>query len=345
VNSNGFFSQTNTVNLTGLGSAISLTGAPVAFGNVLVKTTSANKVVTVTNKGATAITMGAITLTNTTDYAIVTNTCPASGATLAAAASCSITLHFTPSSTGAKRGTVVINDSDPASPQLVGLTGTGSSSVALSPTSVSFATTAVGVLSTASKITLTNNTGVSITLGSTPLTVTGPFVIAAATTTCTADLVIAASGTCVIEMQFKPTKVGFAMGSVSVTDSDVTSPQSVALQGYGTGVKFTPAILNFGTVTRNTQVSSTATITNVGTTPVFFTGAELSGTNSGNFSVNYGDGAPCNNTAANPLQPGKTCQITVYFLPTVVGAEHAIYKVFDNSVGSPQSLSLTGTGQ
>jgi hypothetical protein len=345
INNNGYFNQTNTVGLTGVGSAILLTGAPVSFGNQLVKTTSANKAATVTNKGTTAITMGAITLTNTTDYTIVTNTCPASGATLAGGASCTITTHFTPQSTGPKRGSVVINDSDPSSPQLVGLTGTGTSSVALSPSSITFPTTAVGVPSTATKITLTNNTGVSITLGATPLTVTGPFVIAAATTTCTPDLVIATSGTCVINVQFKPTKLGFASGSLSVADSDVTSPQSVAMQGYGTGIKFTPTTLNFGTVTRNNQVSSTATITNVGTTPVFFTGGELSGTNSANFLVAGGDAPPCNNTAANPLQPGKTCQITVYFDPTVTGAEKATYKVFDNSVGSPQSLALTGTGQ
>ncbi len=345
VNSNGFFSQTNTVNLTGLGSAVSLAGAPVAFGNQLVKTSSANKVVTLTNKGTAAITMGAITLTNTTDFAIKAKTCPASGATLAAAASCTITVNFTPSSTGPKRGSVVVNDSDPSSPQLIGLTGTGTSAVVLSPSSVTFATTAVGVLSAASKITLTNSSGASITLGATPLAVTGPFVIAAGTTTCTPDLVIAASGTCVVNLQFKPTTVGFASGTLSVADSDVTSPQSVSLQGYGTGIKFTPATLNFGTITHGTQVNSTATITNVGTTPVFFTGAELSGTNSADFSVNYQDSAPCNNTAANPLLPGKTCQITVYFDPIKAGAEKASYKVFDNSVGSPQSLILMGTGQ
>ena len=68
-------------------------------------------------------------------------------------------------------------------------------------------------------------------------------------------------------------------------------------------------------------------------------------TNSADFSVNYQDSAPCNNTAANPLLPGKTCQITVYFDPIKAGAEKASYKVFDNSVGSPQSLILMGTGQ
>ncbi len=344
INNNGFFSQTNTVNLTGLGSAIALSGSPAAFGNVLVKTTSPAKTVTVTNSGTNAITMGAITSTNTTDYTVTKNTCPASGATLAAGASCAITITFTPQSTGAKRGTVVVNDSDPSSPQLIGLSGTGTSNVSLTPNSITFATTPVGIVSKVTAITLTNKTGVSITLAATPITVTGPFVNVA-TTTCTADLVIAAGGTCVINVQFKPTAVGYAQGSISVADSDVTSPQSVVLQGYGTGIKFTPATVQFGTVNRGTRVSSTVTITNVGKTNVFFTGAELSGPNSADFADNYNDAAPCNFTSTNQMPPGGTCQLTVYFDPSKVGGESATYKVFDNSVGSPQTLPMAGTGQ
>ena len=333
----------NNVYLTGQGSAISVTGVPINFGNVLVKTTSAAKTITVKNAGKTAITMGAITLNETTDYAISSNTCPASGATLAAAASCAINVTFTPTSTGVKKGAVLIADSDPSSPQLAGITGTGTSNVALSPTSVTFANTAVGYPSAATKITLTNNSGVSITLGATPITVTGTF-LNAATTTCTADLVIANTGTCVINAEFKPTKTGFTTGSISVTDSDVTSPQSVALQGTGTGIKFTPAAISFGSVADGTQVNSTVTITNVGTTPVWFTGAEISGTNSSNFSDYYNDNPPCNNGATSPLPPKGTCVLTVYFTPSIVGAEKATYKVYDNSPGGSQTLTLTGTG-
>lgn len=344
INDNGFFNQVNTVSLTGLGSAISLTGAPLSFGNQLVKTTSAAKMVTVTNNGTTAVKMGTISLTNAVDYAISANTCPASGSNLNAGAGCTVSITFGPQSTGAKRGTLQITDSDPSSPQLVGLSGTGTSNVVLNPNSVSFAVTPIGVTSTATKITLTNNTGVSITLGNPAITTSGPFA-SAATTTCTNSLVIAAGGTCVINATFKPTVVGYASGSISVADSDVTSPQSVKLQGYGTAVKFTPASINFGTVNRGTQVSSTVTITNVGTTNVAFTGAEFTGPNSADFADNYNDSPPCNNTAANPLKPGATCQLTMYFLPTKVGTESAVYKVFDNSVGSPQTLSLTGKGQ
>jgi len=344
INTNGFFSSVNTVNLTGLASAISLAGAPANFGNQLAKTTSAAKTITVKNNGTTAITMGTITLNETTDFAISSNTCPASGSPLNGGVSCTLGLTFTPATTGAKKGTVIINDSDPTSPQLVGVSGTGISNVSLSPGSVTFAATAIGVTSAATKITLTNNTGVSITLGNPAVTVTGHFANAA-TTTCTNSLVIAATGTCIINVTFKPTAVGFTSGSLSVADTDVTSPQTVALQGAGTGIKFTPASVNFGTVNKGTQVSSTVTITNVGTTPVGFLGAEIAGTNSPDFSDNYTNGPPCNNTTSVPLQPGATCTLTVYFLPTKVGTESASYKVFDNSPGSPQSLSLTGKGQ
>ena len=103
--------------------------------------------------------------------------------------------------------------------------------------------------------------------------------------------------------------------------------------------------MNFGTVTRGQTVSSTVTITNVGTTNVYFIGGEIFGTNSADFSNNYGDNPPCGNNSANPLKPGATCQITVSFFPSKVGTENATYKVFDNTVGSPQSLTLTGKGQ
>jgi hypothetical protein len=344
ITSNGFFNQVNTVNLSGVGSAIQLTGAPLSFGNQLVKTTSVAKSTTVKNTGTSPITMNAITLTNTTDYTITTNTCPASGSTLAGGASCTISVTFNPKSTGLKRASVVINDTDPSTPQLIGLSGTGTSNVSLSPTTISFATTAVGLTSSTTKITLTNKTGVSITLSTPAITITGPFA-SAASSTCTNGLVIASLGTCIINAQFKPTSVGFANGTISVNDSDVTSPQSVAVSGNGTGVKFSPTSVNFGNVTKGTQVSTTVTINNVGTTNIYFTGAEMTGTNSADYSDSYGNSPPCYNTISNPLKPAGTCTITVYFTPSIVGTENATYKVFDSSVGSPQGLALTGTGQ
>jgi hypothetical protein len=338
-NTNGFFNSVSTINLTGTGTAISLTGAPVAFGSELKNTTSAAKTVTVKNNGSTAITMGTITLDETTDFAISSNTCPASGSTLAAKGTCAIGLTFTPTTTGAKKGAVIINDSDPTSPQIVGVTGTGTSKVVLSSTSVTLATTTVGSTSAASKITLTNETGVSVTLGNPALSVTGPFAITSSGT-CTNGLVLGTTSTtdsCTIEVEFKPKAVGYASGTLSVTDSDVTSPQTAALSGTGTSIKLSPTSINFGDVTDGTQVNSTVTVTNEGTTTVNISGLDLDGANSADFSYSNGCGSS--------VAAGTNCAITVYFTPSIVGAEKATLKIIDSATGSPQTVALSGTGQ
>jgi hypothetical protein len=339
IEDNGFFSDTTTISLEGTGSAVSVTGGPLLFGSQAVKTTSAPKTVTVTNKSTAAVTMGAVAL-NETDFAIAANRCPASGSTLAAGASCTISVVFKPKTTGAKKGALIIQDSDPSSPQIVGMTGTGTSLVVLTPNSVNFPPQPVGVASGPTKITLTNNTAALLTLGSPALSVTGPFSVFTGITTCTNNLAIAAGGTCVIYLEFTPTSVGYPTGTLSVFDNDATSPQSVALSGTGTGVEFTPSSVNLGTSTVGHQVSSTVTLTNVGTSTIIFTAEIITGPNSGDFSTNNGD-PPCKGS----LAPGAPCIFTVYFTPSIVGSESAIYQVYDTSTGSPQSLPLTGTGQ
>jgi len=336
VNHNGYFNAVSTIALSGTGSAISLTGAPISFGNQLKNTTSAVKSVTVKNNGSAAVTMGAITLNETTDFAFSSNTCPASGQTLAAKASCAIGVTFTPTTTGGKKGAVIINDNDPTSPQIIGLSGAGTSNVSLSPTSIAFATTPIGTSSASAKVTLTNKTGVSVTLSTPAITVSGPFVKATGTT-CTDGLVIANLATCIINVQFKPTAAGYASGTLSVSDSDVTSPQTVALSGTGTAIKFSPASINFGTVSKGTQVSSTVSLTNAGTTAVSIAGFDMFGVNSPDFTY-Y---APCGTSIA----AGTTCTLTMSFTPSKTGLEKATFKVFDSSPGSPQSLALSGTGQ
>jgi trimeric autotransporter adhesin len=342
ITTNGFFNNTSTIGLNGLGTAMSVTGGPLAFANQLVKTTSAAKTVTVSNTGNTAITMGTITLSDATDFNLASNTCPASGAKLNGNTSCTLGVTFKPQSTGTLKGTVVIKDSDPTLAQLVGLTGTGISHMAFSPTTVTFATTAIGVTSLATKITVTNNTAGSVTLdAAAAVTVTAPFLKTAATT-CTNGLVVPAGGGCFIYVAYKPTVVGLATGTVSLTDSDSTSPQTAALRGTGTGIKFSPASVNFGLVNRGSQVNSVITLYNVGTTNVYFSGAEFSGTDSADFTYSGFNQAPC---YSGYILPGTNCTFTVYFTPSKDGVENATYKLYDNSPGSPQTLKLTGTGQ
>ena len=337
IEDNGFFSNTTTITLEGTGGAISVTGGPLLFGNQGVGTTSAAKSVTVANKGKTSVTMKAITL-NETDFAISANTCPAAGHALAGGKSCTVSVAFAPKTTGAKKGALVVNDSDPSSPQIVGLTGTGTSMVAFNPSSLVFPDQAVGTTSALKKVTLTNKTGAKLTLKNPPLSVTGPFSTTSAST-CTKNLAIAAGGTCVIYVEFTPTSAGYPTGTLSVFDSDATSPQVVGLSGTGTGVEFTPSTVSLSS-TVGKQVSISVNITNVGTSTITFTAGGISGPNASDWSTNASN-PPCGGS----LAPGAPCTFTVYFKPSIVGSESATYLVYDSSSGSPQSLPLSGTGQ
>lgn len=92
---------------------------PIHFGKQKVGTTSPPQTVTMTNTGKTAL---AIHSMKTTGQFSETSTC---GTSLAAKASCAISLTFSPTSTGQKSGTVQINDSASTKPQIVALSGTG----------------------------------------------------------------------------------------------------------------------------------------------------------------------------------------------------------------------------
>ena len=112
------------VALTGIGS---LGPAPVAtfapasltFPNTQVGTTSAAMNVSLTNTGSAALTLA--TSATTGDFGLVGTTC---GSTVAVNASCTFTINFGPSATGARTGTFVLNTN--AGAQTVMLSGSGS---------------------------------------------------------------------------------------------------------------------------------------------------------------------------------------------------------------------------
>ena len=334
---NGYFATTQTVSLQGSGAAISVSPSILAFGNQI-SHTSVTKPVTVKNNGSTGITMGTVRLTNTTDYAIATNTCTG---VLAGHASCTIGVTFTPQSIGSKKGTLVINDSDPTSPQLVGLTGTGTGFVTLTPTSLTFATTVLNTTTLAQKITVKNTGTAAVTLAaSNAVVATANYAIAATGTTCLNSLVLAQSATCLINVTFTPTATGTLTGTVTVTDSDPSSPQIANLTGTGTQTKLSVPSINFGTVTRGVTVNKTLTLTNVGTTALTINSGTFSGTNAADYGTTSGN-PPCGGTVA----AGANCVITLTFTPTIVGAEKATYSISDSGGGSPHSVALTGTGK
>jgi hypothetical protein len=104
----------------------SLTPSSVAFGQQQVSTSSSGQTVTLTNTGGATLNIASIafTGTNAADFS-KTTTC---GATLAGSASCTITVTFTPGSTGQRSASLVVTDDSGGvggSTQTTTLTGVG----------------------------------------------------------------------------------------------------------------------------------------------------------------------------------------------------------------------------
>jgi len=102
---------------------VSLSPSSVSFGNQNVGSTSATVPVTLTDTGTVPLNISNIgfTDTNAADFA-QSNNCPAS---LAANASCTITLTFTPGAIGARTASLTITDNASDSPENVPVSGTG----------------------------------------------------------------------------------------------------------------------------------------------------------------------------------------------------------------------------
>jgi hypothetical protein len=66
------------------------------------------------------------------------------------------------------------------------------------------------------------------------------------------------------------------------------------------------------------------------------TSVTLSGANSTDFSET--------NTCGSGIAMGATCSISVTFTPAAPGSRSASISIADNANGSPQTISLSGTG-
>ena len=243
-----------TVALTGTGTQAELTLSPAAlnFGNVA-QGSSAPQLETLTNKGTVAIT--GLAFATTGDFVV---TFPCSSATLAAGASCTAQITFTPAALGTRSGTLTVTSSDPGSPAAVALTGNGtapavSSAVGkliVAPSSLAFGNVAQGA-SAFLTITLANaGTG---NLTGIALAPTGDYTI---TTPCVAALAPGAS--CTVQLSFTPTALGARPGTLTITSSDPASPASIALTG--TGVVLTPPVTGGFTLQVNGASSASATV-------------------------------------------------------------------------------------
>jgi len=215
-------------------------GSTLAFGTVLIGTTSAAQTVTLTNNTNAAIVFTSAVVNGSpsaanTDYT-VTNSCSGS-IPFGAANTCTVSVTFTPTVVGAETATLQLTDSDSTSPQNISLTGTGANpapAVMLAPTSLAFGNQQLNTTSTAQIVTLTNT-------GTGPLTIntiaaSGDFAeTSTGATACPiSPATLAAGANCKISVTFTPTALGARAGTLTITDNAAGNPHTVPLTGTGT---------------------------------------------------------------------------------------------------------------
>ncbi len=221
-----------TVALSGNGeNAVAFLPASQAFGDVAVNATSAAKEVIFQNYQTVPVTISSIT---TTGNFAQTNTCPVSPNTLAARLSCKISVTFTPASAASLTGTLSVSDNAPHSPQTAALKGTGVSSISLSPSDLSFGGQVIHTTSAVKVVTFKNNQTVALRIYG--IAASGDFT--RQSTTCPLlHNILAAGASCTISVTFTPSAQGARAGTLTVTDTASSQPQTVPLTGDGT---FTP---------------------------------------------------------------------------------------------------------
>ena len=100
-----------------------LAATPITFGDQTTGSTSRIQKVTVTNTGNATLTFNSIGLTGTNaNEFVASNNC---GTILAASDSCTVSLHFSPTKTGAATAAISFSDNVTESAQSIPLTGTG----------------------------------------------------------------------------------------------------------------------------------------------------------------------------------------------------------------------------
>lgn len=102
---------------------VALSGSAVSFAGQATGNASPTASVTLSNSGTETVTITGVSIagTNASEFA-QSNTC---GTSVAAGASCTITVTFTPASTGLRTATLSVADNASGSPQTVALSGAG----------------------------------------------------------------------------------------------------------------------------------------------------------------------------------------------------------------------------
>jgi peroxiredoxin len=252
-----------TATLTGTGALpITLSTTSVTFGSIAQGSTSNTRRFSVTNNTTAAI---ALTITSTnTEFA-------ATGcASVAAGASCNVSVTFTPSATaptGTQTGSIEVAYTGTGSPQTVSVTGTSVAPLTAQPNPIYFGENGngqlVGTASSPQSVTITNLSTSAVTIGS---IVASPAAFALTGNTCSS---LAAAASCAATVVFTPAVAGTTTGTLTIPYGTSSSQLVVSMTGQAQVNRLTSLVVTAPSasvaVNASEQFTATGTYSN-GTT-------------------------------------------------------------------------------
>jgi len=212
----------------------------------------------------------------------------------------------------------------------------GQGQLTLSTTSLAFGNAAVGTITAAQTVTVTN-AGTSQAILLAAITGADPQDF---TRTSTCSFSLGAGKSCAFQISFRPTTAGARTANLTVGGLTAASQQQVALSGTGTGgprLKLSLISLNFGTSPVGTATGAqSVTITNTGTAALTGLFAALNGADPHDFTAT--------STCGLSVAPAASCTVSIVFQPIAAGVRTATLEVLGQGTGAAQTVTLTGTG-
>jgi hypothetical protein len=218
----------------------------------------------------------------------------------------------------------------------------------VSPNTLSFPDQIAGTTSSAQNITLTN-TGTGVMSISVPSIEFSGANLTKFTQTNTCTSLLLAQATCQISVIFTPapSDSGKLSATLSISDNAPGTPQTMSVSGTATPpappappppapiVSLSPSTFTFPSQYVGTSgLPQTLTVTNTGSATLNVTAVNAS-------PADFGVLSNC----TNPVAVGSSCTIGVFFDPTAGGTRTGTLKITDNAGNSPQTVTLTGSGQ
>lgn len=293
----------------------------------------------------------AITGSNAGDFSVSGQNCVGQAISPGNPQGCSFEVTFTPSQGGPEAAAVSFTDNAPGSPQLLELAGAGTAALAaISSTSVNFVSQPENSASNSQTITVSNVGGQPLSFSN--LNVNGPDVAQFDPVggSCGSNVVVAAGGSCTLEIEFAPKATGSFQAEVDFFDNSGNSAnaeQVVTLSGTGTPpapvASISSGFLGFASEpVGSSSGARSVTLTNEGSAALSLANISMTGADSQDFPI-AASGTTCP-IGGGTLAIGASCMVAVQFAAQAEGTRNATLNFTDNAAGSPQQVALNGTG-